>query len=77
MYYDWPSLGRVSTLLGLPALSQPHGVGSWSSPKKGHDVAEQIKIITFPGEILSDHVVVEAMKMQDYVCFRQSYHVRT
>ena len=32
------------------------------------------KKITIPAGILSDHVVVEAMKMQDYLCFRQLTH---
>ena len=30
----------------------------------------------FTAGTLSDHVVVEAMKMQDYQCFWQSQHVK-
>ena len=36
----------------------------------------QIKIIMLTAGTVSDHVVVEAMKMQDYQCFWQSQRVK-
>lgn len=77
--------GSCAYLLGLTSRPEPHKVQRGSSLKKGWYVAitrrwrrlvEQMKIIMPTAGTISNHIMVEAIEMQDDLCCWQSQRVR-